>query len=243
MDRVVSVSSQGIHTSLRGRAAAALAAIALAAASLVLIAVPASAHDELTGTDPASGATLEALPAELTLTFSSEIADDEGASEVQVTDAAGTTLTDGGPLVHDNELTQALAGEPTGEITVLWKVVSSDGHPISGEFSFTVTPPATPTQTPTSTPTPTETTVESASPAPSDTVLPEDPNMAAVDMRPWLIGGAIVLVLAAAAIAYLLVSRNRRRKGLEEARWREHEARAAGAPTAPGPDSDTPADR
>ena len=41
---------------------------------------------------------------------------------------------------------------------LLWKVVSSDGHPISGEFAFTVTPAATPTPEPTesatATPTP-----------------------------------------------------------------------------------------
>ena len=56
------------------------------------------------------------------------------------------------PLVEGTVVTQPLSGAASGLVTVLWKVVSSDGHPISGEFGFTVTAPPTPTPTATATP-------------------------------------------------------------------------------------------
>ena len=71
---------------------ATAAAAALLTAGGLAIAAPASAHDELVSTDPAADSTVDALPAQLTLTFSEAIDPTEGASEVQVTDAAGTTL-------------------------------------------------------------------------------------------------------------------------------------------------------
>ena len=67
--------------SLRRTIAAAAAALLLAAGGL-LVASPASAHDELVSSDPAADAALEALPAQLTLTFSGELATDPGATEL-----------------------------------------------------------------------------------------------------------------------------------------------------------------
>ncbi len=71
---------------LRRALTAAAAALLLAAGGL-LVASPASAHDELVSTDPAADTSLDALPAQLTLTFSGELATDPGATELQVTDA------------------------------------------------------------------------------------------------------------------------------------------------------------
>ena len=68
---------------------------ALLATGGLLVASPASAHDELISTDPAADSTVDGLPAQLTFTFSDEIDTTERASEVQVTDAAGTTLAAG----------------------------------------------------------------------------------------------------------------------------------------------------
>ncbi|MDY0910023.1 copper resistance CopC family protein [Microbacterium sp. CFBP9034] len=225
-----------LHRSLRPFVLCA--ALLLAALALLLTASPASAHDELLGSDPANGAELDAVPAALTLTFSGAIAADEGASEVQVTDAAGTSLVAGAPVAQDNVLTQPLAGEASGAVTVLWKVVSSDGHPISGQFTFTVTPAPAPTETSTPAPTATETAepTPSVEPTPTAEPLPEDPLMEAADMRPWLIGGILALLALAGGIIYLVVSRKRRDRALAENR-----EKALGG--APGPDSTPPADR
>ena len=208
------MSSHRIHISRPGRTVASIAAALLVAASALFIAAPAQAHDELLSSDPAPGSTADALPGLLTLTFSGVLATDPGASEVAVTDAAGTSLTDGAPVVADTVLTQQLAGEASGVVTVLWKVVSSDGHPISGEYSFTVIAPA-PVDTPTPIPTPSETLAPTQEPtAEATATVPEDPNMEAIDTRPWFIGALLLLLAVAGAVMYLLVSRARREAAL-----------------------------
>jgi len=213
LDRVM---SQTIHKPRRGRLSATVAALALAAVAVLTTASPALAHDALIGTDPADGSTVAALPAQLTLTFSAEIADDPGASEMQVTDASGTSLADGAPSVSDNVLTQPLTGQASGVVTVLWKVVSSDGHPTSGQFTFAVEGAAEPTPTESATTAPTETT--GPAPTPTETFTPGPPmesESTDAPVWPWILAGlAAVAVLG--AVVYLLVSRARREKALDE---------------------------
>ncbi|GAA1948919.1 copper resistance CopC family protein [Microbacterium deminutum] len=187
---------------------AAAVAVFLSGGGL-LMAAPASAHDELVSTDPAADSTVDALPAQLTLTFNEAISTDAGASAVQVTDAAGTSLTAGTPIAQDNVLTQPLEGAASGAIRVLWKVVSADGHPVSGELSFTVSGgTTTPTPTPTATVSPTPTPTETASPSPS--TVPDDTGDAGAAVA-WIIGG-IILAAVLGAITYVLVSRARRER-------------------------------
>ncbi|MDR7113329.1 methionine-rich copper-binding protein CopC [Microbacterium trichothecenolyticum] len=225
--------SQTLHKPLPARVWAFLAALLVALGVVLATASPAHAHDELLGSDPAQGSTLDALPAQLTLTFSAEIADDAGASVVEVTDASGTALADGTPTVQDNVLTQPLTGEASGAVTVLWKVVSSDGHPISGEFSFTVAGAPTPTES--ATPTPTETAAPTASAEPTPTVTSEPAASEGATALPWIIAGVLALALIA-AVVYLLVSRSRREKALANG--------AAGPADGTSPaDSVPPADR
>ncbi|MGU3643989.1 copper resistance protein CopC [Microbacterium sp. C23T] len=203
--------SQTLHKPLPARVWAFLAALLVAFGVVLATASPAHAHDELLGSDPAADSTLDALPAQLTLTFSAEIADDAGASVVEVTDASGASLVDGAPTAQDNVLTQPLAGEASGAVTVLWKVVSSDGHPISGEFTFTVAGAPTPTET--ATPTPTETSAPTQSAEPTPTVTSEPVADEGSSALPWIIAGVLALALIA-AVVYLLVSRSRREKAL-----------------------------
>ncbi|WP_243075251.1 copper resistance CopC family protein [Microbacterium sp. SS28] len=226
------MSSHGINERRLPRPLATLVVAVVAAASLLLGAAPASAHDELVSTDPAAGSAVAALPDELTLTFSGVLATDAGASEVAVTDATGASLVDGAPVASDTVLTQALAGEASGVVTVLWKVVSSDGHPISGEFSFTVDGPASsPTTEPTAEPTPTDvaTAAPTAEPTPSASPVPPAET---TDLRPWFVGALLLVLAVAGGVMYLLISRARRERAL-----------SGGAPTqGQGGTDDGPAD-
>lgn len=191
------------------------AALGLSLAGVLATAAPAAAHDELIASDPADGSTVAALPPELTLTFSAGVLDEPTATLVEVTDAAGTDLADGDPVVDGTVVTQSLEGDAAGEVTVTWKVTSSDGHPIDGQFRFEITAAGTPTPSPeavtappaTAEPTTDEITApatESAAPTPA-----ADDDAASV--LPWALGG-IVLLAAIAAVAYLLGSRARRRR-------------------------------
>nr|WP_269327223.1 copper resistance CopC family protein [Kineosporia mesophila] len=93
------------------------------------------AHDQLDETNPADGSTVETVPDEIVLDFSATPL--ALGSAVRVVGPGGD-ITSGKPKVVDNQVTQEVsAGRPAGDYTVQWRVTSSDGHPISGEFSFT----------------------------------------------------------------------------------------------------------
>lgn len=112
---------------------------ALLATLVVLAPAGALAHDELHSSDPADGATVEA-PEELVLRFSGDIA--QVGAQLQIS-GAGRDLADGSPVVQGSDLVQPLTDLAPGDYEVVWRVTSSDGHPISGELGFTVQGDAT----------------------------------------------------------------------------------------------------
>lgn len=98
---------------------------------------PASAHDQLVGSNPDAGTDLHKAPSSLRLTFSDTVGDTGIA--IQVTDAAGTQLQTGKPVVADDVVTQRL--KPTtaaGTVRVVWRITSADGHPVSGNFNYSI---------------------------------------------------------------------------------------------------------
>lgn len=130
--------SHRIHTPRPFSAATALLALIVGFA-LTLVASPAVAHDELIGSSPAAGSEVDALPAEITLTFSGVLIDGAGTTQIVVTDASGADITGGDPVLDGTKVTQPLAASAApGLVTVVWRVVSSDGHPVSDRFTFTV---------------------------------------------------------------------------------------------------------
>ena len=111
------------------------AGAAAAFAALALTAPPASAHTSLTGANPAANATV-APPTQIVLTY----ADPVQLPQVVLTDAGGGRHEAGKAQAVDNKVTEAVKGTlPNGVYTVGWRVVSPDGHPISGTYTFTVT--------------------------------------------------------------------------------------------------------
>lgn len=118
-----------------------LAALAAALTATVLLAGPAAAHDALSSSDPQDGATLTAVPGEISLTFTAEPL--EVSPEIVVTDESGSVVMDDAPQVDGFDVLQQLPEDlPSGVYDVAWRVVSSDGHPIDGAFSFTLDLPA-----------------------------------------------------------------------------------------------------
>lgn len=207
----------------RSTAPIALAAILLAAFAL-FFAWPqsASAHDSLVSSDPAADSTVETLPSELTLTFSAALIDGEGATEIVVTDAdcdvaAGAECedyTDGEPTLDGAMVTQPLvSAAPAGEYRVIWKVVSSDGHPTSEEFGFTV---STGTEDESATPEPAESAT--AAPTESATAAPVSPDDTTADSAEsdestgsaWIWVISIVGILAVIGVVTWLAIRGRR---------------------------------
>jgi methionine-rich copper-binding protein CopC len=119
------------------RALSATAVILLPALAVALVPVPASAHDSLVASTPEDGQSLRSAPEEVVLTFSGEVMDVSTAVLVLDSRAESVHTTD--PLVRGHDVSVELPGEiAEGGYAVRWRVVSGDGHPISGTFTFEV---------------------------------------------------------------------------------------------------------
>ena len=166
----------------------------LAAALGVLLAAgassPAFAHDELLGSDPAAGAVVDAAPSEIELTFSGVLLDEPGATEISVLDAQCRPMGEGDPVLDGTRVRQSLSTtDAAGAVTVVWRVVSSDGHPVAGEYSFAI---------------------GEAGPEPSCAAEPASDGGEA-DLVPLVVGGVVVLV-AAVGVGALAARRRRPRE-------------------------------
>jgi len=103
--------------------------------ALVVGALPAAAHDVLTGTSPATGTTVDRTPGAVVLTFDQPVVG--LGTQVLVTGPSGEVHA-GAARAVDNTVTQDLqGGAAAGAYTVAWRVTSADGHPVTGTFTFT----------------------------------------------------------------------------------------------------------
>lgn len=116
--------------------------VGLLAAVLMPLGVPtllpaASAHDTLISSSPAAGESFEQAPEMLELTYSDEVLN--LTPVVRLTTSAGEEIFTATPTVSGNTASIDLPPLPADDYQVLWRVVSSDGHPIEGTVDFTVT--------------------------------------------------------------------------------------------------------
>lgn len=97
----------------------------------------ASAHAALLGSDPKDGARVASLPARVDLEFSESMS---APAYIVVTAPDGTAIQKGEVKVDDADVSVAL-DDPglAGAYTVAFRAVSADGHPVTGQFGFTVT--------------------------------------------------------------------------------------------------------
>ena len=114
-----------------------LVSVALVAVSALVFAAPAAAHAELVSSNPGNGERLEEAPSEIELTFTESVNLLEGA--IRLLDGVGETVSTPDPVVSGLTLTWPMPPElADGAYTVSWRVISSDGHPVAGAFSFGV---------------------------------------------------------------------------------------------------------
>jgi copper resistance protein C len=177
---------------MRARSAVMRAVVVtlLSVVGMLGAAAPAFAHSQLEGSDPADGASLDAGPPQITLTFNEDMP--PGFDVVTVVGPDGKVwqngeVTTSGPTVS---VPVAPLG-PAGRYQVGYRVVSADGHPVQGKTSFTLTRAGSgtaPAQ-------PAPTTGPAAAAAPSDG--------GGTPVWPWILG-AVVLVGAGVAAALRL---------------------------------------
>jgi copper resistance protein C len=130
-----------VRTARRGVIASAV----LAWLFLVVLVFPAHAHTTLVSSTPADGAQVDSAPATVELVFSEPV--DPRLVTVVVSSTDGTQWQDGAALVSEAAVSQAVRPLVNGgDYTVAYRVVSADGHPVTGQLTFSVAAPiATPT--------------------------------------------------------------------------------------------------
>lgn len=116
-----------------------LRAVVTAVIALLVVAamvLPAAfGHAQLVSSSPQEG---ESLPTadEVVLTFNEPISPDFVQTLAKGPDG---DLDVGDAVVEENVLTQAISPTASGEHSFTYRVVSADGHPISGTITFTLT--------------------------------------------------------------------------------------------------------
>ncbi len=192
------------------------ALLLLALTAFVASAPAASAHAKLVSMSPANGATVALPPTQVVLTFSEDLL--ATSVRIEVHDAEGVPVGDGKPVVSGASATLPLvAGLSAGGYSVAYRVVSEDGHPVSGTSTFTAAKAATTTATRTSTtatgtpppPTPAETTSATSTAAPATSVTTGGGDAPESGSNLLVRGVGALLVLAVAAGIVVAVRRAR----------------------------------
>jgi methionine-rich copper-binding protein CopC len=154
-------------------------------------AAPAFAHAALIGSDPADDAKLDTAPIVITLTFNQDIEPRFATVTISGPDgtayAAGDVRVDGPTAAIDVKPLTAAA-----PYVVAYRVISADGHPISGQYTFELTKAAPAAPGTTSAAAPTTSTAPTAAPASGDSG--DFPMWIAVAVAAVIAGLAIVMV-------------------------------------------------
>ena len=192
----------------------------------VAIAPNASAHADLQVSTPEDGESLEIAPEEVRLTFSEELF--EELVEISILDAAGdlysTIEVEQTPPPGTDVIFPWPTQAPPGEYSIAYRVVSADGHPVTGTISFsyaaTAPEPSTPEPAPSDSTPSAESSTPATSPAasspiasaPSSSSATESSTSSSTDSSsgtPLVILG-VVLLLGVIATSAIIVRARRR---------------------------------
>jgi copper resistance protein C len=175
--------------------ALALGAVGMA---LLLCAAPAWAHSKLESSSPADGASVAAAPPTVSLTFNEDV--QPGFTVITLIGPDGKDYHTGAVKEVDTSVTvDALPLGPAGVYQVGYRVVSADGHPVSGKTSFTLTaagPGSAEARLPSA-------TGATASGAPDAVPTAAPPDAGGAPVWPWVVGG-VVLVAGGVVLALRL---------------------------------------
>ncbi|MEJ8280352.1 copper resistance CopC family protein [Pseudonocardia spirodelae] len=175
-------------------------AVVLPAVLVALVAgsAPAWAHTELESSSPAADARVATAPTTVTLTFSEAVP--AATARVTVTGPGGTDYAAGPATGDEGTLTVPLRPlGAAGGYTITYRVVSDDGHPVSGTVPFTLTAPgpgaaaATPSAAPA-----TSAAAAATAPATEPTAAEGDGG---APVWPWVV---VAVVVIGAGVAFAL---------------------------------------
>ena len=123
--------------SLVGRAGRRGLAVLVLLLALLHVPVPAHAHNVLIDSSPKDEQVVQEVPAEVRLVFNEPVLPAD-FNQVVVTGSDGSDLVEE-ISITDATVTASLAPLPAaGEYAIAYRILSADGHPVSGQLTFTV---------------------------------------------------------------------------------------------------------
>jgi len=160
-----------------------LGAVAAALVAMVVTATPAMAHNVLVSSDPAKDAALETGPSKVTLTFDAPVQGGD-VNQVSVLGPGDTQWAEGEIEISSNVVSVPVRPlGPAGQYRIGYRILSADGHPVTGEIPFTLT--AEGTGTPAS---------ASAATSP-DAAQPAEESGGGVPVWVWIVGAVVLLAI------------------------------------------------
>src|SRR5690349_14693542 len=118
-----------------------LAAVVLGILGALAIATPASAHAVLLRTSPAENSVVATPPADVALTFSEQVT--PVPDKVYLVGPDGKRADAGAVRVNGSDVLIPMDPKAArGTYLVNYRVVSADGHPVAGAFTFSVGAPS-----------------------------------------------------------------------------------------------------
>jgi methionine-rich copper-binding protein CopC len=175
--------------------------VLLTALALLLGAAPAFAHTRLQSSDPADGSSTAGGPQRVSLTFNEPMQPGFATVTVIGPDGkpyqAGDVTADGGTV----SIGVSPLG-PAGRYEIGYRVISEDGHPVTGSIGFTLTaagPGVTPTSTQAAAPSVADTSPTTAAPVPAAAAGTDSggTDSGGTPVWPWIVGGVVLVAVGA----------------------------------------------
>ena len=108
--------------------------------TLLLNIQPAYAHTKLVSASPTANSAVENWPTQIILEFDEELQNlgPEKANFLIVNNSVGDQVSETDEIIDGNKLLVTFSpNEIKGPVLVYYRVVSTDGHPVEGEYKFT----------------------------------------------------------------------------------------------------------
>lgn len=118
--------------------------LSLAITALTLLSSPvALAHGEIISTSPEQYTNAAPIPTQVWIQFDGNLQtlDGQAINTIDVVDSTGLTVSFGDPVIEGGTITTKLSGQSApGVFTVSYRIVSEDGHPVEGSYTFNASP-------------------------------------------------------------------------------------------------------
>jgi len=99
------------------------------------------AHGEIISTSPERLNNINQIPSQVWIVFDGNLQmfGGQAINTIDVVDSTGLTVSTGDPVIDGGKIRTKLSGKITpGIFTVNYRIVSEDGHPVQGSYTFNV---------------------------------------------------------------------------------------------------------